>query len=111
MKSALAGAGLVAALAMPGGGTKTDKKPQPKQQSSSVERVSTRTTQNKQNKQNKTSTNLTPMDKWRKNFPELANKEVKPPKGTLSPINKTWEKAHPELAKKERARRAQRGSN
>jgi hypothetical protein len=29
----------------------------------------------------------------------------------LSRINPEWEKAHRELAKKERARRAQRGSN
>jgi hypothetical protein len=101
-KSALAGAGLATAVALHGSGSKTDKKPQPKSQSSSVEKVST------QQKEKSA------MDKWRKANPELAKRADNPKpfkRKKLSPINPEWAKAHPELAKKERARRAQRGSN
>jgi hypothetical protein len=101
-KSALAGAGLATAVALHGGGSKTDKKPQPKSQSSSVEKVST------QQKEKSA------MDKWRKANPELAKRADNPKpfkRKKLSRINPEWEKAHRELAKKERARRAQRGSN
>ena len=98
-KSALAGAGLATAVALHGGGSKTDKKPQPKSQSSSVERV---------------SKEKSAMDKWKKANPELAKRADNPKpfkRKKLSPINPEWAKAHPELAKKERERRAQRGSN
>jgi hypothetical protein len=101
-KSALAGAGLATAVALHGGGSKTDKKPQPKSQSSSVEKVST------QQKEKSA------MDKWRKANPELAKRADNPKpfkRKKWGRINPEWAKAHPELAKKERARRAQRGSN
>lgn len=97
-KSALAGAGVAAALMSQGGQKAPDKKTTTSPSRSNTERVS-KTTQKK----------LSPMDQWRKNYPGLAKKSDNPPKFNrkkLSPINKDWEKANPKLAEKEKDNRS-----
>ena len=100
-KSALAGAGVAAALMSQGGQKAPDKKTTSSSSTSNVERVS-KTTQK----------TLSPMDKWRKNHPELAKKSDNPPKFNrkkLSPISKDWAKANPKLAEKEKDNRSKLG--
>ena len=97
-KSALAGAGVAAALMSQGGQKAPDKKTTTSPSRSNTERVS-KTTQKK----------LSPMDQWRKNHPKLANKSDNPPefkRKKLSPINKDWAKANPKLAEKEKDNRS-----
>ena len=97
-KTALAGAGVAAALMSQGGQKAPDKKTTSSSSTSNVERVS-KTTQK----------TLSPMDKWRKNHPELAKKSDNPSKFNrkkLSPINKDWAKANPKLAEKEKDNRS-----
>ena len=101
-KSALAGAGVAAALMSQGGQKAPDKKTTTSPSRSNTERVS-KTTQSK---------NLSPMDKWRKNHPGLAKKSDNPPefkRNKLSPINKDWAKANPKLAEKEKDNRSKLG--
>ena len=96
-KSALAGAGVAAAL-MSQGGQKAPDKTTTSPSRSNTERVS-KTTQKK----------LSPMDQWRKNHPGLAKKSDNPPefnRKKLSPINKDWKKANPKLAEKEKDNRS-----
>ena len=100
-KSALAGAGVAAALMSQGGQKAPDKKTTTSPSRSNTERVS-KTTQKK----------LSPMDQWRKNHPKLANKSDNPPefkRKKLSPINKDWAKANPKLAEKEKDNRSKLG--
>ena len=100
-KSALAGAGVAAALMSQGGQKAPDKKTTTSPSRSNTERVS-KTTQK----------TLSPMDKWRKNHPELAKKSDNPSKFNrkkLSPINKDWAKANPKLAEKEKDNRSKLG--
>jgi len=97
-KSALAGAGVAAALMSQGGQKAPDKKTTTSPSRYNTERV-LKTTQKK----------LSPMDQWRKNYPGLAKKSDNPPefnRKKLSPINKDWEKANPKLAEKEKDNRS-----
>ena len=101
-KSAIAGAGVAAALMSQGGQKAPDKKTTTSPSRSNTERVS-KTTQSKK---------LSPMDKWRKNHPGLAKKSDNPPEFTrkkLSPINKDWAKANPKLTEKEKNNRSKLG--
>jgi hypothetical protein len=100
-KSALAGAGVAAALMSQGGQKAPDKKTTTSPSRSNTEIVS-KTTQKK----------LSPMDQWRKNHPKLANKSDNPPKfkrKKLSPINNDWKEANPKLAEKEKDNRSKLG--
>lgn len=103
-KSALAGAGVAAALMSQGGQKAPDKKTTSSSSTSNTERVST-TSQSKK---------LSPMDKWKKNHPELAKKSDNPQKFNrkkLSPVNKDWAKANPKLAEKEKDNRSKLGES